>query len=158
VGPFHLPQKSVIVNNSNCKQPSLFIYLIDLNPQTMKSVVIVFFLFFSLFSYAQDANLKGPWFLLDQDESTPLGFNFLENGELIIYEVNPASDLTYQQIEGSYYLETGSNLLVTISWYDQEAITSKYMYSLEDGKLYLRQTYPIQMGMILKREADIVEL
>lgn len=117
----------------------------------MKTLAIISFCFIATFSNAQE-NLTGTWFALDGNLETPLGIEFLDNGTLNIYKVIANSNEAYTVIEGHYYYETGSDLLVTITWFGVEAKTSEYRFSLVNDQLILNQTYPEVVQTKFERE------
>ncbi|MBD3637347.1 MAG: hypothetical protein HUJ25_08350 [Crocinitomicaceae bacterium] len=123
----------------------------------MKATATITLLIFSVISFSQ-TDFSGTWFLPDDDHNTPFGLEFHADGRFTQFEVDPESNNVYERIEGSYYFEEGSNLLVTITWYGTEAVTSKYEYSFNNGNLILKQTYPSTFALTLVRELDIAEL
>ncbi|MEZ4922998.1 MAG: hypothetical protein R2780_07510 [Crocinitomicaceae bacterium] len=124
----------------------------------MKTLVTITSFFFAALSFSQ-TNLSGAWFAPDSDNDTPLGYNFKTNGELQVFEVKPESDEVYKVIPGNYYYEDGSNLLVTITWYGDQAKTTKYNFSFDNnGKLVLEQTYPVTNRITYEREGNLADL
>lgn len=124
----------------------------------MKASATFTLLFISLLSFSQ-TNLSGEWYIPTSQSDIPLGYNFLDNGDLIIYEAHEEVDDVYKVIQGSYYYEDGSDLLVTITWYGDQAKTTKFNYSFDqEGKLVLEQTYPEQNHVTYEREGNLADL
>lgn len=126
----------------------------------MKALVTISTFFVAAFTFSQTTTtLSGSWFAPDSNDDTPLGYNFKNNGELQVYEVNPESDEVYKVVPGNYYYEDGSDLLVTITWYGDQAKTTKFTYSFDqEGKLQLTQTYPVQNHITYEREGNLADL
>lgn len=123
----------------------------------MKTFAFFSALLISSISFSQ-STLSGAWFASDSDLNTPLGFDFQTDGGLKIYKVDPNSNEVYSVITGSYYYEDGSDLLVTITWFGNEAKTSTYTYEFDNGNLVLKQTYPENINMIYERESNVADL
>lgn len=126
----------------------------------MKALITISLFLFAAFSFSQtNPTLSGSWFAPDSDNNTPLGYNFQTNGELQVFEVSQKSDEVYEVIKGNYYYEDGSDLLVTITWYGDQAKTTKYTYNFNnEGKLVLKQTYPEINQITYEREGNLADL
>lgn len=124
----------------------------------MKSLSLFILLSTAFFSFSQTDNFTGSWFLPDQNSETPLGYEFKDDGTLLMFDVDLDAEQAYNLVEGTYYFEEGSDLLVILTWEESAVITSKFHYSLKNGKLHLTETYPKNLSMVFERDWDIANL
>ncbi|UKN01478.1 hypothetical protein K6119_17275 [Paracrocinitomix mangrovi] len=123
----------------------------------MKATAFILALFISIISNAQtnSSELSGQWIADASATNAPVGFHFLDKGQLKIYETKDGTSETFNIMDGHYYYEQGSDLLVTITWYGEKAKTTEYSFSLNDqGQLILNQTYPEVTSVVYEKKAE----
>jgi len=100
------------------------------------------------------SNLEGTWFT--EHGETAQTMKFKEGGEVIIHSIdeNDESKIT----EGHYYYEAGSDLLVIIQWYGDQASTIKYRFEANSEQLQLNQFYPTEQSQIFDKGPSLADL
>jgi len=87
-------------------------------------------------------NLSGVWVASECDTDCPKIIEFSKNGRFVMFETAEDMEMNVKTVEGNYYYESDKDLLVIITWYDEEAKTSRYKFKVENSILTLNQIYP----------------
>ena len=92
----------------------------------------------SLSAFSQ-TTLNGKWFA--ESSSEPQQLEFKSDNTVIIS--THLVDGSISTTEGHYYYEDNSDLLVIITWHNDQACTNKYRFKGTDENMTLTQFYPL---------------
>lgn len=100
------------------------------------AILIIGLLSFSAFS---QSTLTGKWYADSSSEPQQIEFNNDNTVTISTHQIDGTMNIT----TGHYYYEDGSDLLVIITWHNNQARTNKYTFSKTDENLTLSQFYPL---------------
>ena len=118
--------------------------------KTINTIIMVM----AAITLSAQSNLEGTWFTENGETSQTLKFK--KSGEVLIHEVDANDESKIS--EGHYYYEAGSDLLVIIQWYGDQASTLKYRFDADDNQLQLNQFYPSQTSQIFDKGPSLADL
>lgn len=119
----------------------------------MKASAIFTFILLSFFTYAQE-QINGTWLLPDQNDETPVGIDFKEDGEFAMFNTHQSPMIAYSVVNGYYHFEEGTNTLVTITWEGDEIVTSRYELKFQNNHMILTGTYPNKISYTFSRPRE----
>ena len=108
-------------------------------------------------TFAQET-LSGTWVASTDQSDAPKIIEFNEDGSFLMFETLEDRNNQVIAVEGSYYYEDGSDLLVTITWYGNEAKTTKYTFAMKDDGLLLSQIYPDKKVWRFKKDTELTQM
>jgi glyceraldehyde-3-phosphate dehydrogenase/erythrose-4-phosphate dehydrogenase len=117
--------------------------------KTISTIILVM----SFITATAQTNLEGIWFTENSETTQTIKFN---KGEVLIHQIDKNDQISI--FEGHYYYEVGSDLLVIIQWYGNEASTLKYTFKAEGEQLELNQFYPSQSSAIFDKGPSLADL
>lgn len=119
----------------------------------MKVSAIFTFVLLSLFTYSQE-EISGTWLLPDQNDETPVGIDFKDDGEFAMFNTSDSPWVAYSVVNGFYHFEEGTNTLVTITWEGDQIVTSRYKLKFQDNHMVLTGTYPTNLSFTFTRPRE----
>lgn len=119
----------------------------------MKTISTILLALATISITAQE-KLEGVWF--EGNNETTQTLKFRDDGIVIIHEIDENDQVTIS--EGHYYYEPGSDLLVIIKWFGDQASTTKYRFKSTDQNLILSQFYPNESSRYFDRGPQLADL
>ena len=102
--------------------------------------------------------LSGAWVASTGQSDAPKIIEFNEDGSFLMFDTRDDRNNQVVALEGSYYYEDGSDLLVTITWYGNEAKTTKYNFKIEEDGLLLTQIYPDKKHWHFIKDTELTQM
>jgi hypothetical protein len=125
----------------------------------MKTLATISFIIISQLSFSQNNDFSGMWISETTSEEMPIGFEFLSDGNLNVYEMKEQnSTQTFKILDANYYTESGDDKIAIITWYGDQAKTSIYSYSFENGQLIMKDDNSNQKPLNYSREDSLANL
>lgn len=119
----------------------------------MKNYILLFTVLFSLNGISQ-ASLTGKWFA--ESSSEPQLIEFKSDNTVLIS--THLVDGTIKITKGHYHYEAGSDLLVIITWHNDQASTNKFRFKNTEENMTLSQFYPINEEGDYYRSQSLADL
>jgi hypothetical protein len=126
----------------------------------MKTLTLIAGIILSQLTLAQSKDLTGMWISNESNEDMPIGIEFQADGNLNVYEMKEENNTSqvYSILDGNYYYEDGSDILVIITWYGDQAKTSIYNYSFENDELIISPRDTENSTLNYSREDNLANL
>ena len=125
----------------------------------MKTLATISCIIISQLSFSQNNDFSGMWISESTSEEMPIGFEFLSDGHLNVYEMKESnSTQTFKILDANYYTEAGDNKMAVITWYGDQAKTSIYSFSFENGQLIMKDDKSNLKPLNYSREDNLANL